>query len=415
MIDTERTLRYLPLDRLVPPMEKVRKTPTEGAAFEQLKASIAAHGLLENLLVRPIEKDDSGAGRHEVVSGGRRLEVLQALSGEGAIAQDHPVACHVLPVDSAVAELCLAENTVRAAMHPADQFEAFARQVDAGATVPGIAARFSVSRRTVEQWLRLGNAHPDILDAYRAGEIGLKSLKAFCVTSDTQRQHAVWDELKARQNSPSMQQICCLVMEGWISASAPVARFVGLAAYEAAGGGLIHDIFAEGDYDGIWFDDSGLLRKLALERLEAAAGELRTKWSWAEVRVYVNKSYIARFAQVDPIPGDLTEDEVKEFDRLIVRVDELTALDDDDWNEDAESELERVETRLEELRRFEFVDRAVFRRKDMEMAGAIVTLNDDGTLRVIEGLVRPEDPAATGAHPAAADPASADHDGVERK
>ena len=408
MTDTERTLRYLPLDRLVPLMEKVRKTLTEGAAFEQLKGSIVAHGLLENLLVRPIEKGDSGDGRCEVVSGGRRLVALQALAGEGAIAQDHPVACHVLPVDSPVAELCLAANTVRSAMHPADQFEAIVRQVGAGATVPGIAARFSVSRRTVEQWLRLGNAHPDILDAYRAGEIGLKSLKAFCVMSDTRRQHAVWEELKAQQNSPSVQQIWLLVAEGWIHASAPVARFVGVAAYEAAGGNLTHNIFAEGDDKDIWFDDSALLKKLARERLEAAAGELRTKWSWAEARVYVYKSDIARFAQIDPIPGDLTEDEVKEFDRLIVRVDDLTALDDDDWNEDAESELERVETRLEELRRFEFVDRAVFRRKDMEMAGAIVTIGDDGTLHVIEGLVRPEDLAAAGAHPA-----SADHDGVE--
>ena len=399
MTDTERTLRYLPLDRLVPLTEKVRKTPTVGAAFEQLKESIAAHGLLENLLVRPIEKDDSGDSRYEVVSGGRRLAALQALAGEGAIAQDYPVACHVLSVDSPVVELCLAENTVRTAMHPADQFEAIARQVHAGATVPGIAARFSVSRRTVEQWLRLGNAHPDILDGYRAGEIGLKSLKAFCVTSDTQHQHAVWEELTSQQNSPSVWQIWMLVTEGWIPAWAPVARFVGVAVYEAAGGGLTHDIFAEGDDDGIWFDDPALLRKLALDRLEAAAVELRTKWSWAEARVDVKRSDTARFTQIDPIPGDLTEDEVKEFERLIVRRDDLMALDHDDWNEDAESELERVETRLDEFRRVEF-DRAVFRRKDMEMAGAIVTLNDDGTLRVIEGLVRPEDLAATGAHPA---------------
>ena len=76
-----------------------------------------------------------------------------------------------------------------------------------------------------------------------------------------------------------------------------------------------------------------------------------------------------------------------------------SAQHDDDWNEDAESELERVETRLEELRQVEF-DRAVFRRKDMEMAGAIVTIGDDGTLHVIEGLVRPEDFAAAGARPA---------------
>ena len=57
MTDTERTLRCLPLDRLVPSPENVRKTPAEDAAFAELKASIAAHGLLENLLVRAAEPD----------------------------------------------------------------------------------------------------------------------------------------------------------------------------------------------------------------------------------------------------------------------------------------------------------------------------------------------------------------------
>ena len=256
MTDTERTLRCLPLDRLIPSPENVRKTPAEDAAFAELKASIAAHGLLENLLVRAAEPDHDGALRFEVVAGARRLAALQALADDGALAPDRPVPCHVMTGDNA-AELSLAENTVRAAMHPADQVEAFAKLAHAGGTVAEIAARFGVSERTVEKRLRLGNAAPELLDAYRAGEMGLQCLQAFCVTTDVQLQLAVWEELKAQHYGPSVWQIRRLLTEGRMPATSALARFVGAAAYEAGGGALTRDLFAEEDERGIWFDDPG--------------------------------------------------------------------------------------------------------------------------------------------------------------
>ena len=77
-------------------------------------------------------------------------------------------------------EVSLAENMVRAAMHPADQVEAFRRLADAGSTAAAIAARFGVSERTVEKRLHLGNAAPVLLDAYRAGEIDLDTINGLC-------------------------------------------------------------------------------------------------------------------------------------------------------------------------------------------------------------------------------------------
>ena len=61
---------------------------------------------------------------------------------------------------------------------------------------PTSAARFGVAERTVEQRLRLGNAAPQLLDAYRADEIDLDTLKAFAVTADRDRQMAVWQQVK---------------------------------------------------------------------------------------------------------------------------------------------------------------------------------------------------------------------------
>ena len=173
-------------------------------------------------------------------------------------------------------------------------------------------------------------------------------------------------------------------------ATSAIARFVGAAAYEAAGGALTRDLFAEEDERGTWFDDPALLRKLALERLETAAEELRTKWSWAEARVEVEWSDTARFARIRPKPGEPTDAEAREVEQLSARRQALTELDDDAWTEEAETELERIEARLEEIDGA-VAARAVFRRKDREMAGAIVTVSDEGTLHLIQGLVRPED------------------------
>ena len=390
MSDSDRTIRCLPLHSLIPSPQNVRKTPAEGSAFEQLKASIAAHGLLENLLVQPAQGNGEADGCHEVVAGARRLAALKVLAEDGAIAPDHPVPCHVVANGDNAVELSLVENTMRAAMHPADQVEAFAEIARDGGTVAEIAARFGVSERTVEQRLRLGNAAPDLLEAYRAGEMGLQALQAFCATADAKLQLAVWEELKAQHSGPSLYQIRRLLAEGRIPGTAAIAQFIGADAYEAAGGALTRDLFAEEDDRGIWFDDPALLRKLVLERLEAAAEELRTKWSWAEARLEVEWSDTARFAQIRPKPGEPTEAETEETERLNARCEELRDLADEEWTDETASEFERIEARLNAIQHT-VSGRAVFRRKDRQIAGAIVTVGDDGSMRVIQGLVRPED------------------------
>ena len=47
--------RDIPLSQLELSPDNVRKTPADASAFTELKASIAAHGLLENLIARAME------------------------------------------------------------------------------------------------------------------------------------------------------------------------------------------------------------------------------------------------------------------------------------------------------------------------------------------------------------------------
>lgn len=159
----EPAVRDILLCRLALAPENVRKIPSDEAAQAQLQASIAEHDLLENLVVRPDEPGADRIERFAVVASGRRLAALKAL----------------------------AENVVRIAMHPADQVVAFLRLAAFDLTVATIAARSGVSERTVEQRLRLGNAAPELLDAHRAEQFDLKTLMAFTVTTDHNRQRAV--------------------------------------------------------------------------------------------------------------------------------------------------------------------------------------------------------------------------------
>ena len=394
MAQAKPLIRSIPLSRLELAPENVRKTLPDPAFFAELKASIAAHGLLENLIVRT-EDPGSGSGqasgeRCAVVAGGRRLAAMQALAEEGVLDADHPVPCRVIGAEESAGELSLAENVVRVAMHPADQVVAFAGLAEAGVSVSAIAARFGMTERLVEQRLRLGGAAPELLDAYRAGEMDLDTLKAFTVTTDHARQMAVWEGVKAHGYRPSGWQVRGKLTEESVPAVSAVARFVGEEAYEAAGGTLTRDLFAEEDARGIWFDDPVLLNELATEKLRAAADELKSRWKWAEAVLEADWSAVSTFGRISPEPGAPTDEERAERERLWARHDELVNIDEDDWTDELGQEAESIESRVRAID--EAVEaRAAFRPGDYELAGCIVTVGYNGELKLIEGLVKPED------------------------
>ena len=239
----ESAIRSVALDRLFIAPENVRKTPPDAVAEAEMKASIETHGLLENLVAR----SDGPDGDYAVVAGGRRLAALKALAADGVLDASHPVPCLIVDRNAASAELSLAENVIRIAMHPADQVIAFTKLAESGVTVAAIAARFGMSERLVEQRLRLGNAAPELLDAYRTDNIGLETLKAFAVTTDHRRQMAVWAQLANQGYRPAAWQVKRLLTEERIPANSAMARFVGVDAYEGAGGPVLRDLFATED------------------------------------------------------------------------------------------------------------------------------------------------------------------------
>ena len=130
-------IQSISLKKLVPSPRNVRKS-SDVLADLQLRADIAARGLLQNLVVRKGKR-----GKFEVEAGGRRLSALQALAEEDTLPDTHEVTCLVIEgEESEVREASLAENFQRLAMNPADEAQAFASIIEAGATTEDVARRF---------------------------------------------------------------------------------------------------------------------------------------------------------------------------------------------------------------------------------------------------------------------------------
>ena len=234
-MNTTSEIVSIPLNKLVASPLNVRKSG--GQSIEDLAASIKAHGLIHNLVVTKAAKGN----KHEVVAGARRLAALNKLAKEKVIPKTLNVPCRVVDADAST-ESSLAENTIRQAMHPADQFSAFQQLVSNGLPIEEIAARFGVTPTTVRQRLKLANVAPRLFGLYRTDEINLDQLMALAVTDDHAAQERVWHSAQEWQRQPhALRRALTDTMVD--AASDPRVRFVGIETYLNAGGLLERDLF----------------------------------------------------------------------------------------------------------------------------------------------------------------------------
>lgn len=170
---------HVPVSQLRASRRNVRKTGAAGQSIEALAASIERVGLLQNLTVTA-----AASGEHyEVVAGGRRLAALKLLVKTKRLGADWLVPCLLVQTQDA-RTVSLTENVQREAMHPADQFEAFAALVKEGRPIEDIAADFGVTPLVVQRRLRLANVSPRLMADYRADQVNLDQLMALSITDD---------------------------------------------------------------------------------------------------------------------------------------------------------------------------------------------------------------------------------------
>src|SRR3954454_1091067 len=158
--------RDIPLNKLVLSQANVRRIKA-GVSVEELAEDIARRGLLQSLSGRPVRGGQGEeTGTYEVPAGGRRFQALQLLVKQKRLAKNAPVPC-LVKTDGVAAEDSLAENTMREALHPLDQFRAFqALRYEHGLGDEEIAAKFFVTPAVVRQRLKLVAVSPKLLDLY---------------------------------------------------------------------------------------------------------------------------------------------------------------------------------------------------------------------------------------------------------
>ncbi|ESQ92532.1 ParB/RepB/Spo0J family partition protein [Asticcacaulis benevestitus] len=377
---------FIPLNKLKKSPKNARKIPHSEAAIEAKAASFAAKGILQNLVVEP-ERDEAGAetGFYLVSIGeGRRLGQLLRVKRK-EIRKDEPMPC-VIDVEHDAHEISLDENVTREAMHPADQFEAFQRlATEKGYGAEDIAARFGVTPKIVQQRLKLAAVSPKLMDLYKADKLSLSQVMAFTLTDDHARQEEVFDGLTQWANEPS--HIRRRLTETHVLATDRRARFIGVEAYEAAGGHVTRDLFA--DETGIYLDDVQLLQRLAVEKLVAVANEVKDAegWKWAEGHIDYPHGHGMERAYARNV--DLPEEVRAEWAECQQKFEDLAdiALQLDEVPEDMEAELTDLET---QLGIFAKAGKA-FDPADIACGGVLVTLNYQGEPTIERGFIRSGD------------------------
>ena len=381
--------RDIPFNKLVLSQSNVRRVKA-GIAIEELAEDIARRTLLQSLTVRPVLGDDgSETGMYEIPAGGRRYRALQLLVKQKRLAKTAPIPCIVRAADTEISaeEDSLAENVQRAPLHPLDQFRAFLALREKGQSEEEIAAAFFVSVNVVRQRLRLAAVSPKLLDVYAEDGMTLDQLMGFTVNPDPERQEQVWDALQHSYNKDPFH-IRRLLTEGAVRASDKRAQFVGADAYEAAGGTILRDLF-EPD-DGGWLQEPTLLEKLVADKLEREADAIRAEgWKWIEVVTELPYGYGHGLRRLSGREVQLTDDEVTARDALQAEFDDLEAeyAEAQEVPDEIDRRLGEIETALEA-----FEDRpVVYEADDIARAGAFVSIDSAGALRVERGYVRAED------------------------
>ncbi|MET3304443.1 ParB/RepB/Spo0J family partition protein [Bradyrhizobium diazoefficiens] len=382
--------RDIAFNKLVLSQSNVRRVKA-GVSIEQLAESIAQRTLLQSLSVRAVvDADGNETGMFEVPAGGRRYRALELLVKQKRMSKTQAVPC-VVREGGIAADDSVAENDERVGLHPLDQFRAFQTLIDLGMSEEDIAARHFVNPAIVKQRLRLASVSPKLHEVYAEDGMVLEQLMAFSVTADHARQEQVWENV-SRSGYDEPYQIRRMLTENTVRGSDRRAQFVGLDAYQQAGGGVLRDLFEHDD--GGWLQDVVLLDRLVTEKLKADAETIAAEgWKWISVALDFSYGHTHGLREIEGKPVDLSPEEQATIDALNAEQAKLESdyQDVDELPDEVDQRLGEIEVALAA-----FEDRPMlYEPTEIARAGVFISINSEGRLAVDRGYVRPEDEVQT--------------------
>lgn len=145
-------IRQIPVDRIEANPDQPR-TRFEQGALDELTASVREHGILQPVLVRPLE----ATNRYQLVAGERRWRAATA-AGLNSI----PALIEELDDDTAL-EIAIIENLQREDLSPLEEAVMYDRMVkEHGYSIRRLAQKLGKDKGYLENRLRLAGAPPEI-------------------------------------------------------------------------------------------------------------------------------------------------------------------------------------------------------------------------------------------------------------
>lgn len=180
----------LSLNEIEPNKDQPRKTFDE-KALSELADSIAQHGVIQPLLVRPMPD-----GSYQLVAGERRWRAARR-----AGLSEVPVVIREMS-DSEMMELALIENLQREDLNPIEEAEGLQQLIHTyGLTQETAAARVGRSRPAIANALRLLSLPIPILELTRDGKISAGHARALLSLNDEEKMVEIADQILKKEIS----------------------------------------------------------------------------------------------------------------------------------------------------------------------------------------------------------------------
>ncbi len=237
----------------------------------------------------------------------------------------------------------------------------------------------------VRRRLKLAKLSPRLLADYRASKVTLEQLMALAVTDDHARQeHAFYDAPPWANSADDLRE---RVIDGEIDAATdPLARFVGIEAYHAAGGVSRSDLFA-GDGSSVLLGDRALLDRLALDKLAPDVERLKADgWQWVTPLPRATHYDLGAFRR---LPAGRREPTTKQAKRIQQLRDEQAAIEADYDRDDGDVDHGALEQRPEAIDdELEAIAASLmhFSDEDRARSGVVLALDRQGVIVLHRGL-----------------------------
>lgn len=185
-VDERGNLTKLRLSLIEPKADQPRKI-FEGEALAELADSIAAHGVLQPILVREIAD-----GHYQIIAGERRFRAskMAGLTEIPVIILDKS--------DLETAQISLIENIQRENLNPIEEAQAYRALIGSyGLTQEEVSQKVGKGRSTITNALRLLDLSDGVLAMLGTGELSAGHARALLALKDREKEPAVAAKIAA--------------------------------------------------------------------------------------------------------------------------------------------------------------------------------------------------------------------------